>query len=63
MESALILVELTKIRVLLTVFVLLAAVVLVAALAVAVAHLFRFFDKWSDNIIDEMERQNSKTPL
>ncbi|MBO4914230.1 MAG: hypothetical protein J5449_03405 [Oscillospiraceae bacterium] len=63
MESALILVELTKIRALLTVFVVLVALALVAALAVAAVYLLHRCDKLLDAAIEESERQSGKTPL
>ena len=56
MESALILVELSRIRILLGVLVALVFLALVAAVAVAAVYLFRRCDKLLDAAIEENER-------
>lgn len=61
MESALILVELSRIRILLGVLVALAVLALVVALAVAAVYLFRNCDKLLDAALEESEWQNGKT--
>ena len=59
MESALILVELTKIRTLLTAFVMLTAIMLVALIAVAAVYLVRRYDKWLDAELDSIDQSSS----
>jgi len=55
MESTLILVELTKIRMLLTVFVILSVAAVVVSLVVLVAYAARRFDIFLDKIDREIE--------
>lgn len=59
MESALILVELTKIRTLLTAFVMLTAIMLVALIAVAAVYLVRRYDKWLGAELDSINQSSS----
>ncbi|MBO6267182.1 MAG: hypothetical protein J6M06_03005 [Synergistaceae bacterium] len=61
MESALILVELTKIRTLLTAFVMLTAIMLVALIAVAAVYLVRRYDKWLDAELDSIDQSSNNT--
>ena len=56
MESTLILVELTKIRMLLTVFVILSVAAVVVSLVVLVAYAARRFDIFLDKIDREIEQ-------
>lgn len=56
MESTLILVELTKIRMLLTVFVILSVTAVVVSLVVLVAYAARRFDIFLDKIDREIEQ-------
>lgn len=55
MESALILMELVKIRALLTAFVMLAAVTLIVALVVAAVYVVRRYEKWLDADLDSID--------
>ena len=56
MESTLILVELTKIRMLLTVFVILSVAAVVVSLVVLVAYAARRFDIFLDKVDREIEQ-------